>query len=46
MDIIKKGEYMVEKNKIYNMNCHNLMNDMINENFKVDSIISQPPQLN
>lgn len=43
MDIIKKGEYMVEKNKIYNMNCYDLMNDMINENFKVDSIISQPP---
>ncbi len=34
---------MVEKNKIYNMNCHDLMNDMINENFKVDSIINQPP---
>lgn len=34
---------MVEKNKIYNMNCHDLMNDMINEKFKVDNIISQPP---
>ena len=34
---------MIEKNKIYNMNCHDLINDMINENFKVDSIISQPP---
>lgn len=34
---------MVEKNKIYNMNCHDLMNDMINENFKVDVILTQSP---
>ena len=34
---------MIEKNVIYNTDCYDLMNDMINENFKVDSIISQPP---
>ena len=43
MDIIRRRITMIEKNVIYNTDCYDLMNDMINENFKVDSIISQPP---
>ena len=34
---------MIEKNVIYNENCFSLMKQMVEENFKVDSIISQPP---
>lgn len=34
---------MIEKNKIYNEDCFNLMNQMVKEDFKVDNIITQPP---
>lgn len=33
----------LEKNKIFNMNCIDLINIMINKNFKVDAIITDPP---
>ena len=34
---------MIEKNQIYNENCFDLMFRMIEEDFKVDNIITQPP---
>mgnify|MGYP007121546102 FL=1 len=43
MDIIKKGEYMVEKNVIYNEDCFSLMEQMVKENFKVDVVLTQCP---
>ena len=34
---------MIEKNVIYNTDCFFLMEQMVEEKFKVDNIITQPP---
>lgn len=34
---------MIEKNVIYNEDCFSLMEQMVEENFKVDVILTQCP---
>ena len=35
---------LIQKNKIYNMDCLDLMLSMIEENFKIDGVITKPPK--
>ena len=40
---MKQKRYEIELNKIYNINCTSFIKEMINQNFKVDAIITDPP---